>query len=318
MNLEPISLDQFRIVLTVVEAGSFSAAAKRLRRAQSAVSQSVIALEQQLGVQLFDRSGYRPAITPAGKVLLAEMQAIVARSDRLRAHAKAIAAGLEPELGMVLDAVYSMRRFTVMLSEFREHFPTVAVRLYVEALGGVAEKVLDGTCVLGVLGSMGELPAGLLGHPMRSVTMIPVAAPSHPLAQVRGRVSTADIQEHIQIVLSDRSRLTAGRDFLVISPQTWRVADLASKHEIIRAGLGWGTMPHHLIESELADGSLRRLSVEGMPESDLLPAFAFHRSDEVLGPAGQWMLARLLDGSREAPDSGNGARQNSISKIDGV
>lgn len=296
MNIDPVSLDQLRVVLAVVEAGSFTAAAKRLRRAQSAVSQAVMTLERQLGVALFDRDGYRPVPTPAGRALLAEIRSIVERSERLRAQASAIASGLEPELAVVLDAVYPMRAFAQILAEFRERFPTVSVRLFVEALGGVVEKVTDGTCALGVLATMPQLPAGLAGHALRSVQMVPVAAAASPLARIGGRISEAVLRDHTQIVLSDRSRLTEGRDFWVLSPRTWRVGDLSSKRELLLAGLGWGMMPRHMVADDLDRGDLVRLAIESVPDTDHLPAFAFHRAGEVPGPAAAWMLDRLRQG----------------------
>jgi DNA-binding transcriptional LysR family regulator len=307
MNVEAISLDQLRVVIAVAETGSFTSAAKRLRRVQSAVSQTVNTLEQQLGVALFDRSGYRPTLTPAGEILLASMRAIIARSDHLQAQARGIASGLEPEVCVVVDALYPIKVFARILAEFREQFPPVSVRLYVEALGGVAEKVLDGTCGLGVIATLPELPPGLTSRPMPPVAMVPIAAPTHPLAQAKSRISAADVQEHIQIVLSDRTRLTAGRDFLVVSPQTWRVADLSSKHELLRAGLGWGNMPLHLVEADLASGTLCRLSVETVPDLDYLPTYAIHRANEVLGPARRWMLDRLVQqGSGSSPPEAEG------------
>jgi DNA-binding transcriptional LysR family regulator len=295
MNLDPISLDQLRVALAVAEAGSFTAAGRRLGRAQSAVSQAVMNLEAQLGVDLFDRAGYRPRLTPAGASLMREVRAIVARSEFLRAQARAIAAGLEPELGIVLDAVWPMRAFAEILDEFRSRFPTVAIRLHVEALGGVAERVLDGTCALGVLATMPELPGGLVGRALRPVLMTPVAAPGHPLAAFDGRIPKVELHDHVQIVLSDRSRLTEGRDFWVLSPRTWRVGDLSSKRELLKAGLGWGSMPHHMVAEDIESGALRPLLVEGIPDADLLPAFAFHRADGVPGVAGRWMLARLTE-----------------------
>jgi len=305
MNIESISLDQLRAVIAVVETGSFTSAARRLRRVQSAVSQSVSVLEQQLGVVIFDRSGYRPRLTPAGESLLASIRAIIERSDRLRAEAKYIASGLEPELGVVLDAVYPIKSFTEVLAEFRETFPSVTVRLYVEALGGVVEKVMDGTCAVGILATLPELPQGVIGHPLPPVPLIPVVAPSHPLARIEGLVTWEEVQEHIQIVLSDRSKLTDGRDFFVLSSQTWRVADLSSKHELLLAGLGWGTMPIHMIASDLADGTLRQMTIEKVPETDLLRTFAFHQGAAVLGPAGTWMLERLISrsGASLAPEA---------------
>jgi len=293
MNIESISLDQLRTVIAVVETGSFTSAARRLRRVQSAVSQSMSALEQQLGVVLFDRSGYRPRLTAAGEKLLATIRTIVERSDRLRAEAKHIASGLEPELGIVLDAVFPIRSFADVLTDFQRSFPSVNVRLYVEALGSVVEKVADGTCAIGVLATLPELPQDMIGRPLAPISMVPVAAPSHALAKIKGIVPMEEVQERTQIVLSDGSKLADGRDFFVVSRQTWRVADLSSKHELLKAGLGWGIMPAHMVSHDLLNGSLCQLAIERVPEMDLLPTCAFHRGAVVLGPAGKWMLDRL-------------------------
>jgi len=294
MNIESISLDQLRAVIAVVETGSFTAAARRLRRVQSAVSQSIGTLEQQLGIVLFDRSGYRPRLTPAGESLLGSIRAVIERSDRLQAEARYIASGLEPELGIVLDAVFPIKSFAEVLADFREKFPSVTVRLYVEALGGVVEKVREGTCAIGILATLPELPQDMVGSPLPPVTLIPVVAPSHPLAKIEGMVTWEAVQEHTQIVLSDRSKLTDGRDFFVLSPQTWRVADLSSKHELLLAGLGWGTMPAHMVASDLAAGTLCQIAIEKVPEMDLLRTFAFRRGTAGLGPAASWMMDRLI------------------------
>jgi DNA-binding transcriptional LysR family regulator len=88
MNIEGLSLDQMRVALAVASTGSFPAAARQFRRAQSAVSCAITTLEAQLGTRLFDRSGPRARVAPEGVALLAEMAAIVARADALRQQAQ--------------------------------------------------------------------------------------------------------------------------------------------------------------------------------------------------------------------------------------
>src|SRR5689334_10139701 len=140
--LDGVSLDQLRTFLAAVEEGSFSAAARRLNRAQSAVSELVGNLEAQLGVSLFDRSGRYPALTPEGRVLLADARAVVAGVDGLKARAKGMAAGIEPELSAVLDVFFPIAAITESAKEFRERFPRTPLRLYVEALGGAYQPIL--------------------------------------------------------------------------------------------------------------------------------------------------------------------------------
>src|SRR3712207_9451901 len=106
MNIDSVSLDQLRVFMAVVEEGSFSGAARRFGRAQSAVSYTIATLEQQLGVELFDRTGYRPKLTQAGEVLRGEITEIVSRADRLKSQALAMSRGLEPEIAFVADVMF--------------------------------------------------------------------------------------------------------------------------------------------------------------------------------------------------------------------
>ena len=122
--------------------------------------------------------------------------------------------------------------------------------------------------------------------------MIPVAAPDHPLA--RGRLLPGAGREHIQLVLTDRSPLTAGRDFSVVSDRTWRLADLGAKHQLLREGIGWGHMPLPLIAPDLAAGTLVRLD---MPDHGgiIYPFDGIYRSDTPPGPAAAWLLERFRE-----------------------
>src|SRR3546814_6217715 len=88
-----------------------------------------------------------------------------------------------------------------------------------------------------------------------------VAAPSHPLAKLHGRISTRDMAKHVQLVLTDRSNLLANRDYGVFSSLTWRLADLSTKHALLKDGVGWGSMPCHMVESDIAEGKLACLDV---------------------------------------------------------
>jgi DNA-binding transcriptional LysR family regulator len=86
--LDGVSLDQLRTFIASVDEGSFSAAARKLLRVQSVVSDLVSGLEAQMGVQLFDRSARYPKLTPAGAALLADARGIVAGVDFMKARAR--------------------------------------------------------------------------------------------------------------------------------------------------------------------------------------------------------------------------------------
>jgi DNA-binding transcriptional LysR family regulator len=292
--LDGVSLDQLRTFITSVDEGSFSAAARKLRRAQSVVSDLVSGLEGQIGVALFDRSGRYPKLTVAGAVLLSDARGIVAGVDAMKSRAKGMAAGLEPELTAVIDVFFPIEAITEAAKHFRDQFPGVPLRLYVEALGAAFQPVIDRRASLGVVGSLPIAPPGIASEPLAGVAFTMVAAADHPLAAFRGTIPKTELAKHIQLVLTDRSDLSRGREFGVMSPATWRLADLFAKHAFLLNGLGWGGMPMHTVAADIASGRLVELAIEDVPPGGLtLPMSAVFRSDDPPGPAGRWLIERL-------------------------
>ena len=283
--------DQLRIFLTVVETGSFAAAGRKLHRATSVISYGIANLEAQLGLLLFDREGTRkPVLTPAGKSVLAEAHAIAHGMDSLRAKVTGLMQGLEPEVSVAVDVMWPSAWLGSVLNAFSREFPTVTLRLHVEALGAVAALVLDGRASIGVSGPLSFEIEGIEHIALGSVPMVPVAAPDHPLA--RGRLHPGAGREHIQLVLTDRSPLTAGRDFSVLSDRTWRLADLGAKHQLLREGIGWGNMPVPMIDSDLIAGTLVALDMPDLTGT----TYRFegvYRADAPPGPAASWLLQRF-------------------------
>lgn len=296
------TFDQLRIFLTIVETGSFAGAGRRLNRAVSVISYGIANLEAQLGVTLFEREGTRrPQLTVAGRALLADARTIAAGVDGLRAKVKGLLDGLEAEVDLAVDVMLPSARLGQVLRAFAVEFPTVQLRLHVEALGAVTGLVLDRRAIVGVSGPLplggGELETVAAG----STLMLPVAAPDHPLGRM-ATIPPGAAREHIQLVLSDRSELTEGRDFAVLSPRTWRLADLGAKHALLREGIGWGNMPRHAIAADLAAGTLVELDLPERPGLDY-QLNALWRSDCPPGPAACWMrgaFRQALAGSTPA------------------
>lgn len=292
--LDGVSLDQLRTFVTSVDEGSFSAAARKLRRAQSVVSDLVSGLEAQIGVSLFDRSGRYPKLTPAGTVILADARGIITGVDFMKARAKGMASGIEPELSVVVDVFFPIEAITEAAKEFRQHFPATPLRLFVEALGGAYKPVLDGVASIGVVGSLPIMPSSLTGEHLAGVVFVMVAAHDHPLASFNGTIPKSELVKHVQLVLTDRSDLSAGREFGVVSSSTWRLADLFAKHNFLLNGLGWGGMPLHTVLRDIGEGRLVQLLIEDVPPGGLiLPMSAVYPTSAPPGPAGRWLIERL-------------------------
>jgi DNA-binding transcriptional LysR family regulator len=292
--LDGVSLDQIRTFIAAADTGSFSAAGRHLNRAQSVVSQTIASLEAQLQVPLFDRVGRYPVLTGQGRQILGDARLIAAGVDQLKARAKGMADGLEPELSVAIDVMFPMVVLTHIAATFREVFPTTPLRLYVEALGGVARAVLDRTCGLGVMGSLAVDRPELIRERLIGVRLVTVAAPGHPLAIRPAPIPTTELADHVQLVLTDRTDLSKGQQFGVFSPRVWHLADLGAKHAFLRAGLGWGGMPLHMVERDLADGILVRIELEDQPSDGMvMPISAAYRADAAPGPAGRWVIDQL-------------------------
>ena len=292
--LDAVSLNQLRIFIATVEEGSFSAAGRRLSRAQSLISESIGNLEAQLGVALFNTSGRYPRLTEEGSALLSDARAVIARLDGMKARAKDMAAGIEAELSAAADVFVPIEVIAAAATDFPKSFPKTPLRLYVEAMGGPAQLVMDSRASFGIIGSLPTLPPGLIAESLCTLNFVMVASSDHPLARIKGLITKDVLSRHVQLVLTDRTELSAGSDFGVMSPLTWRIADLFAKHALLLAGLGWGGMPRHVIKSDLAARRLIELRIENEPSDGYqIPMSAIYRTSNPPGPASRWMIEHL-------------------------
>ena len=296
--LDGVSLDHLRTFVAAADQGSFSAAGRVLGRAQSVVSQSIANLEAQLGVSLFERVGRYPQLTPHGTNLLGDARRLVNDAEGLKAKARSFSAGLEPELSIVVDVMFPQGCLTDALAGFKKRFVSTPLRLHVEALGAVAQMVLDGRCGLGITGTLPFTPPGVAAERLFSEKVVTVVAPDFPLAMSDGPVTLRDVLDETQLVLTDRSSMTDGIDYGVQGKNIWRMADLGAKHAFLRAGLGWGHMPHWMVADDLASGRLVSIELEG-PSAGLMPFQAIYPTDQLPGPAGRWLLGKF---SNTRPD----------------
>lgn len=296
--LDALTLDQMRVFVAVAETGSFRAAASRLSRVQSAVSHAIAKLEDQLGVALFDRSAHRPVLTTEGHALLADVRAVLLKVDRMRARARGLGEGVELQLTIALDPQFPLALAAAALKELNEAYPSVGVRLWAAPLGASIAALREGRCSLAITAA--DIPDPRIElEALSFVTRAAVAAATHPLAAhaAGGTPLTAiELADYIQIVAEDPSPLTEGRDFGVLSPNTWRVSDNATKQALILAGVGWGSLPLWLIGRDLAAGQLVRIPVAefGREGETLVRAYLAHRADAPLGPAGRRFRDALL------------------------
>ncbi|CAN5390283.1 LysR family transcriptional regulator [soil metagenome] len=288
------TLDQLRLFLAIVDTGSFAGAARTLGRAVSVVSYGIANLEAQLGLELFEREGTKkPVLSVAGRAVLAEARGVAQTVDGLRAKVKGLLDGLEAEVDLAVDVMLPAERLGRVLREFARTYPTVSLRLHVETLGAVTAMVLDRRVAIGLSGPLAMGVEGVNSIDAGSVPLVPVAAPDHPLGRMT-KIAPGAGRDHLQLVLTDRSNFTAGRDYAVMGSRTWRLADLGAKHSLLREGIGWGNMPLPLIEGELVAGTLVRLAMPDNSGGNYRFAGIWRR-DCPPGPAASWLLNQFAD-----------------------
>jgi DNA-binding transcriptional LysR family regulator len=301
--LSPVipSVDQLLVLLVVAEEGSFTDAAKRLGRATSAVSYAIDTLERDLGLSLFHRGTTRkPKLTQQGEAIVAEARAVAHSVEILRARVRGFHEKLEPEVSLVVDSMLPSDRLTTLFREFSAQFAAMPVRLLVRTLGGVERAVRNGCARIGVGSELHMDMTGLCRTQIEGVQLIPVAAPSHPLAKV-SETASPPARDFVQLVLSEQPSAER-QDHGVLSPNTWRIGDLSTRRKLLLAGLGWSGMPEPMVRADIESGRLVRLNLPDWRGGEYAMQ-AIHMTDTPPGPAGRWLIGRLatLTDGVEAP-----------------
>src|SRR6202789_718955 len=290
--IDPLTLDQMRVLVAVAETGSFSAAARRLRRVQSAISQAVQAMETTLGVQLFDRSTKTPTLTDAGAAIVGDARAIVAGAMALRARAQSIAEDVEAELTLAVDAMFPMPLLMKSLEALRGAFPHLPATVFTEALGGAEETLHSGAARMAIYplraGPTPDISAEFLTH----VALVPVVAANHPLALLPDPIRHETLEPHVQLVLTGRTPFAQNLRGGIISHHIWRFADLATRLEFLLAGFGWCNMPAHLVANHIAAGRLKRLET-GERDPYVFNLHVVRERGHEIGRAGRWLIADM-------------------------
>jgi len=291
--LDGVSLDQLRTFIAAADEGSFSAAGRRLKRAQSVVSQTLANLEGQLRVKLFDRSGRLPILTDQGRALLADARVVAGDVDLLKARAKTLAGGHEPELSVAVDVMFPPAPFTASVAALQNKFPSTMLRIAVDS-SAVVDSVLEGRCAVGMVGSWARIPPTLTRQPLLTLRVPIIVSPQHPLAAHRGPIPSTLLAEHVHLVHVDPADVTPSQGCVARSAKLWRLSQLETKLAFLRAGFGYGALPLHLIEADLAIGALVEITPEDAPpDGYMLSMSTIYRNDSPPGPVGSWFIERL-------------------------
>lgn len=289
-----LTLDQLRVLVAVADTGGFSAAGRKLRRVQSAISQSVATLEEAQGVTLFDRTGHRPRLTEVGRALVGHARMVLESANRFEALAAGTREGIEPELAVAIDPLVPTAAFIDSLRALRAVFPQLPVSFSTEGLGGAERRLRRGEAALAFCLLLPTVPEDVAAVPLIGVNLVPVASPDHPLARLGRAAKREELEEHVQLVLSDPSA-PDGPSYGVVGTKAWRFVELGRRLDFLLAGLGWCRMPEPLVASHISEGRLVRLTIKDEPvrATGVLTIYAAHLRNRPPGRAGAWLLDDL-------------------------
>ncbi len=290
--LDSLTLDQMRIFVAVVDEGSFSAAARKLGRVQSAVSQSIAALEGELGIALFDRSGKIPRPTPAGMALAKDARRLLAGAAEFRKRASCIAADVEPELAFAVDPIFPHEPLIASLKALHDPFPDLPVSIFTETLGGSEQRLREGVAQFAIAPIHPTGAGDLTAEFLVPIDVVRVVSVDHPLAKEPEPISRATLEPYVQLVLTDRTPLTQNFSGGIVSRHIWRFADLSTRLEFLLAGFGWCNMPKHLVAGPIAEGRLKALELAEHDPFQFRVHVLNMRGREI-GRAGRWLIEDL-------------------------
>ena len=289
------SLDQLLVLEAIDRSGSFSAAAQALHRSTPAVSYAVRALEEALEVPIFDRSGHRAVLTPAGQQVLREARQVLDRARGLVSVARQLRQDWEPRLLVAIDGVLPMGPVLRALRRLVELGAPTHVQVRVEYLSGVQRCFFEEGADLALALDMREDPAlQLLALPPVELWLL--AHKDHPLHQLGRPVDRGDLAQHVELVVSDSGEGVGATQLRLHqgSPHVFQVGDFHSKLEAIREKVGFGWIPIHLCEALVTRGELLPLPLAEGSQHVFVPRLV-ERAGRRRGRAAEALVAALLE-----------------------
>jgi DNA-binding transcriptional LysR family regulator len=290
-----ISLEQWRALIAVVDAGGYAQAAAALFKSQSAVSYAVQKIESLLKVKVFEIQGRKAQLTPTGHMLYRRAVALVGEATGLEQAARTLSAGWEAEIRIAVEILFPSALIIACLARFGEESPRTRIELIESVLGGTPEALLKGQADLAITPS---IPPGFLGAPLLRLRLIAVAHPDHPLHRLGRSLTQRDLLAHRHLTVRDTGASRDRRAVTVEVEQRWTVSHMATSIEAIRGGHGFAWVPEERVRGELESGELKPLPLRDGNER-FVDLYLVLAEPDFAGP-GVRRLAEIIRASVEA------------------
>jgi len=287
-----ITLEQWRSLIEVVDAGGYAQAAEKLCKSQSAVSYAVNKIESLLGVKAFEIQGRKAVLTPTGQMLYRRAQALVNEASDLERAAHQLSAGWETVITIAAEILFPSELLLTCLQRFGQESPGTRIDLIESVLGGTSDALLRGHVDLAI---SPQLPPGFLGNVLMRIRLLAVAHADHPLQHLGRELSYRDLRTYRHVVVRDSGAKRDQRAVSIEVDQRWTVSQVATSIQAVSMGYGFAWLPEEHISDELRTGILKPLPLkEGYMRE--VPLYLILANPDFAGP-GVRRLADILMGS---------------------
>lgn len=293
------TLDQLRALEAVAHHGTFAAAAAALRKRHTAVLYAIRTLEEQVGLALLDRSGYRTRITSAGERVLTHARKLLSAEQELRDVCAEIRTGWEPRLDLVFDGIFPVAPILDVAFAIAGAGASTRVDVSTEFLAGVEQAFVARDAAL----MISVLPPTVVD--LRSVRLAAIRAKlvahrDHPLARSKRDLEPSDLAAHVLLTVRGSDPRLQLSTSGIEPPVTVRLNDFHAKKAGIAAGMGYGWLPEHIAENELRRGLLVPLRWKSV---HVFEPRLFWRAGRPPGRAARLVIDRLKAGARRTDRS---------------
>lgn len=290
-NVSPrISLEQWRCLVAVVDAGGYAQAAERLNKSQSSVTYAVQKLEHVLNVKVFSIEGRKAVLTSVGQMLYQRARQLLEDSAGLERAAGKASAGWESEIAIAVEALFPTWLLLECFNRFGEESPQTRINLYETVIDGGPELLGQGRVDLAILP---RIPVGFNGEVLqRAAHVIPVAHPGHPLHRLQRELTLRDLRKHRHVVVRDTSTQRNTKTYTVDVEQRWTVSNMATSIGAVCRGYGFAWLAEDKIRRELEEGSLKPLPLRDGRER-YAQLYLIYADREAPGP-GVVRLAQII------------------------
>ena len=271
-----MKLDQLRAFIAVVETGSFRSAADSIHKTQPGISAAVKALEEQYGIQLFDRNSYRPTLTTEGHAFFQQSKKLMSQVLQLENLGHDLAQGTEAPLHISLSQMGLDDDCMTRIKAFQNQYPDIALDITTDHLHGIQEKLAKNKCEIAI-GPRYGLDDRHAFIQLNKISMITVISPSllSNLNANDTKIKQQSLYAVPQILVTNTAENSPenGHRYILPTGKRWYVNDFLAKKAMLLHGLGWARMPKHCIQAELDNGQLIPIEVENFTSHNQLPIF---------------------------------------------